>query len=158
MAFAEQYKINPKKILVLGSGGLRIGQAGEFDYSGSQALKALREEGIATILINPNIATVQTDESMADVLYLAPLEVEVVTEIIRKERPDGLFLGFGAQLSILGWNLNEKKYWKNTMSVCTELLFLLLKSLKTANCSFVRFLKFLFPLQKVMQFKALKKQ
>ena len=86
-----------KKMLVLGSGGLRIGQAGEFDYSGSQALKALCEEGIATVLINPNIATVQTDVSMADVVYLQPLTFEVVSEIIRKERPDGLLLGFGGQ-------------------------------------------------------------
>lgn len=99
----------PKKILVLGSGGLRIGQAGEFDYSGSQALKALREEGIRTVLVNPNIATVQTDESMADVLYLEPLTIDRVSEIIRKERPDGLLLGFGGQTALnLGLALEEQ--------------------------------------------------
>lgn len=99
----------PKTMLVLGSGGLRIGQAGEFDYSGSQALKALREEGVRTILVNPNIATIQTDESMADVLYLEPLTVERVTQIINKEKPDGLLLGFGGQTALnLGLALDEK--------------------------------------------------
>ncbi len=100
-------------MLVLGSGGLRIGQAGEFDYSGSQALKALRQEGIATVLVNPNIATVQTDASMADVVYLQPLTLEVVTEIIRKERPDGLLLGFGGQTALnLGMELDRNKVLK----------------------------------------------
>ncbi|MBI2484071.1 carbamoyl-phosphate synthase (glutamine-hydrolyzing) large subunit [Candidatus Uhrbacteria bacterium] len=97
------------KILILGSGGLRIGQAGEFDYSGSQALKAIREEGIKTVLVNPNIATVQTDETMADVLYLQPLTFEVVSEIIKKEKPDGLLLGFGGQTALnVGLELEEK--------------------------------------------------
>ena len=73
---------NVKKVLILGSGGLRIGQAGEFDYSGSQAIKALKEENIKTILVNPNIATVQTDFGMADEVYLQPLTLEVVTHII----------------------------------------------------------------------------
>ena len=81
--------INPdiKKVLVLGSGALKIGQAGEFDYSGSQALKALREEGITTVLINPNIATVQTSEGIADKIYFLPVNAYFVEKVIRKERP-----------------------------------------------------------------------
>ncbi|MBI4272966.1 carbamoyl-phosphate synthase (glutamine-hydrolyzing) large subunit [Candidatus Uhrbacteria bacterium] len=102
-----------KKMLVLGSGGLRIGQAGEFDYSGSQALKALREEGIITVLVNPNIATVQTDASMADIVYLQPLTLHVVSEIIHKERPDGLLLGFGGQTALnLGLELKRNNVLK----------------------------------------------
>src|SRR5476649_2538726 len=98
-----------KKILILGSGGLRIGQAGEFDYSGSQAIKALKEEGIKTVLVNPNIATIQTDPQMADQVYLQPLNVEVVTSIIEKERPEGILLGFGGQTALnLGLLLEEK--------------------------------------------------
>ncbi|TAK76790.1 MAG: carbamoyl-phosphate synthase (glutamine-hydrolyzing) large subunit [Gammaproteobacteria bacterium] len=89
-----------KKVLLLGSGGLRIGQAGEFDYSGSQAIKALKEEGIYVVLVNPNIATVQTDAHMADQLYLQPLTVEVVSQIIQKEKPDGILLGFGGQTAL----------------------------------------------------------
>jgi carbamoyl-phosphate synthase large subunit len=89
-----------KKILILGSGGLRIGQAGEFDYSGSQAIKAVKEAGIKTVLVNPNIATVQTDENMADEVYLQPLNPEIVTRIIEKEKPDGIFLGFGGQTAL----------------------------------------------------------
>ena len=87
-------------ILILGSGGLRIGQAGEFDYSGSQAIKALKEEGYRTVLVNPNIATVQTDSGMADEVYLLPLNEEIVTKIIEKERPDGILLGFGGQTAL----------------------------------------------------------
>ncbi len=89
-----------KKILLLGSGGLRIGQAGEFDYSGSQALKALKEEKIKTVLINPNIATVQTDPGMADEIYLQPLNLATVSKIIAKEKPDGILLGFGGQTAL----------------------------------------------------------
>lgn len=89
-----------KKILVLGSGGLRIGQAGEFDYSGSQALKALREEGIASVLINPNIATIQTSEGMADSTYFLPLTPDFVRDVIEKERPDGILLSFGGQTAL----------------------------------------------------------
>lgn len=89
-----------KKVLLLGSGGLRIGQAGEFDYSGSQAIKALKEEGIQVVLVNPNIATVQTDAHMADILYLQPLNIEVVTQIIEQEKPDGIFLSFGGQTAL----------------------------------------------------------
>lgn len=98
-----------KKILILGSGGLRIGQAGEFDYSGSQAIKALKEQGIETILVNPNIATVQTDQSMADIVYLEPLNLDAVTMIIEKEKPDGILLGFGGQTALNLGLLLEKK-------------------------------------------------
>ncbi|GHV81163.1 hypothetical protein AGMMS49944_29540 [Spirochaetia bacterium] len=89
-----------KKVLVLGSGGLKIGQAGEFDYSGSQALKALREEGIKTVLINPNIATIQTSEGMADATYFLPVTPEYVRQVIEKERPNGLLLSFGGQTAL----------------------------------------------------------
>jgi len=89
-----------KKVLVLGSGALKIGEAGEFDYSGSQALKALKEEGIETILINPNIATVQTSEGIADKVYFLPITPEFVERVIEKERPDGVFLSFGGQTAL----------------------------------------------------------
>lgn len=89
-----------KSVLILGSGGLRIGQAGEFDYSGSQAIKALKEEGIRTVLINPNIATIQTDPGMADEVYLLPLNIASVTRVIAKERPCGILLGFGGQTAL----------------------------------------------------------
>ena len=89
-----------KKVLVLGSGALKIGQAGEFDYSGSQALKALREEGIRSVLINPNIATIQTSEGIADQVYFQPVTPHFVTEIIKKERPDGILLAFGGQTAL----------------------------------------------------------
>ncbi len=99
-----------KKVLILGSGGLRIGQAGEFDYSGSQAIKALKEEGIQTVLINPNIATVQTDDGMANEVYLQPLNPATVIRIIEKEKPDGLLLGFGGQTALnLGLALDKEK-------------------------------------------------
>lgn len=88
------------KVLVLGSGGLKIGQAGEFDYSGSQALKALREEGLKTVLINPNIATIQTSEGMADATYFLPVTPEYVRKVIEKERPDGILLSFGGQTAL----------------------------------------------------------
>lgn len=98
-----------KKVLILGSGGLRISQAGEFDYSGSQAIKALKEEGIEVVLVNPNIATVQTDASMADTVYLQPLNVTTVAAIIEKERPDAILLGFGGQTALnLGLKLDEQ--------------------------------------------------
>ena len=88
------------KVLVLGSGALKIGQAGEFDYSGSQALKALRDEGISSVLVNPNIATIQTSEGIADKVYFQPVNTHFVTEIIRKERPDGILLAFGGQTAL----------------------------------------------------------
>lgn len=97
-----------KKVVVLGSGGLRIGQAGEFDYSGSQALKALKEEGIYTVLINPNIATVQTDDDMADRVYFQPLNVATVTKILEREKPDAITLSFGGQTALnLGLELHD---------------------------------------------------
>src|SRR6185503_10891713 len=98
----------PKKILLLGSGGLRIGQAGEFDYSGSQAIKALSEEGINTVLVNPNIATVQTDSDMAGKVYFQPLTPQVVSRIIEQERPDAIALSFGGQTALnLGLHLHK---------------------------------------------------
>jgi carbamoyl-phosphate synthase large subunit len=91
---------NIKKVLLLGSGALKIGEAGEFDYSGSQALKALREEGVETILINPNIATVQTSEGVADEIYFLPVQPYFVERVIQKERPDGILLAFGGQTAL----------------------------------------------------------
>ncbi len=89
-----------RKVLILGSGALKIGEAGEFDYSGSQALKALKEEGITTVLVNPNIATIQTSESLADKVYLLPVNPEFVTKVIEKEKPDALLLSFGGQTAL----------------------------------------------------------
>lgn len=89
-----------KKVLILGSGALKIGEAGEFDYSGSQALKALREEGVKTVLINPNIATVQTSEGVADQIYFLPVQPYFVERVIQKERPDGILLSFGGQTAL----------------------------------------------------------
>ena len=89
-----------KKVLILGSGALKIGEAGEFDYSGSQALKALREEGVSTVLINPNIATVQTSEGVADQIYFLPVQPYFVERVIAKERPDGILLSFGGQTAL----------------------------------------------------------
>ncbi len=98
----------PKKVVLLGSGGLRIGQAGEFDYSGSQAIKALKEEGIKVVLINPNIATVQTDDDMADIVYFQPLQAGTVTKILEREKPDAIMLSFGGQTALnLGLELHE---------------------------------------------------
>ena len=100
----ENEKLHPKvkveKVLVLGSGGLSIGQAGEFDYSGSQAIKALKEEGIYTILINPNIATIQTSKGLADKVYFLPVTTEFVRKVIQKERPDGIYVTFGGQTAL----------------------------------------------------------
>lgn len=90
----------PEKVVILGSGALRIGQAGEFDYSGSQAIKALREEGIKVILINPNIATIQTSDSLADKIYFLPLTPYFVEQVIAKEKPDSIMLGFGGQTAL----------------------------------------------------------
>ena len=93
-------KTQLSKVLVLGSGALRIGQAGEFDYSGSQALKAMKEEGISTVLINPNVATIQTSEGIADRVYFLPLNAHFIEEVIKKERPDGILLAFGGQTGL----------------------------------------------------------
>ena len=89
-----------KKVLLLGSGALKIGEAGEFDYSGSQALKAMREEGIETVLINPNIATVQTSEGVADKIYFLPVTPYFVEQVIKKEKPQGILLAFGGQTAL----------------------------------------------------------
>lgn len=109
-----------KKILVLGSGAIKIGEAGEFDYSGSQCLKAIHEDGINSILINPNVATIQTDTRFADKVYLLPVNAEYVESIIEKERPDGIMLAYGGQTALnCGVNLDEsgilKKYGVNVL-------------------------------------------
>ena len=101
-----------KKVLLLGSGALKIGQAGEFDYSGSQALKALREEGIESVLINPNIATIQTSEGVADRVYFLPITPQFVEEVIKKERPDGILLAFGGQTAL---NCGTQLYLDGTL-------------------------------------------
>ncbi|MBI2411004.1 MAG: carbamoyl-phosphate synthase (glutamine-hydrolyzing) large subunit [Candidatus Kerfeldbacteria bacterium] len=115
----------PKKVLILGSGGLRIGQAGEFDYSGSQAIKALKEEGIYTVLVNPNIATVQTNSDMADRVYFLPLTKEFVEQVIVKEKPDALFLSFGGQTALnVGLELEDagvlKKHGVRVLGTSTD--------------------------------------
>ncbi len=89
-----------RKVLVLGSGAIKIGEAAEFDYSGSQCLKALREENIETVLVNPNIATIQTDPHLGGKVYLLPLTPRHLTRVIEKERPDGILLGFGGQTAL----------------------------------------------------------
>ena len=114
-----------KKVLVLGSGALKIGQAGEFDYSGSQALKALREEGIHSVLVNPNIATIQTSEGIADKVYFLPVTPFFVEEIIKKEQPDGILLGFGGQTALncgteLYLNGTLKKYGVEVLGTSVE--------------------------------------
>ena len=102
----------PKKVLLLGSGALKIGQAGEFDYSGAQALKALKEEGVESVLINPNIATVQTSEGVADKVYFQPVTPEFVERVIAKERPDGILLSFGGQTAL---NCGVELYQKGVL-------------------------------------------
>src|SRR3970040_778493 len=92
--------IKPKKVLILGSGALQIGQAGEFDYSGSQAIKALKEDGVYTVLLNPNIATIQTSEGMADRLYLLAVTPEIAASIVRREQIDSILLSFGGQTAL----------------------------------------------------------
>ena len=89
-----------RKVIILGSGALKIGEAGEFDYSGSQALKALKEEGISTVLVNPNIATIQTSEEIADKVYFLPVTPDFVERVIEKEKPDGILLSFGGQTAL----------------------------------------------------------
>ena len=105
----DQTTKRPRKVLLLGSGALKIGQAGEFDYSGAQALKALKEEGIHSVLINPNIATVQTSKDVADTVYFQPVTADFVERVIEKERPDGILLSFGGQTALnCGVELYEK--------------------------------------------------
>ena len=106
---ARFQRLRPKKVLVLGSGGLSIGQAGEFDYSGSQAIKALKEEGIYTVLINPNIATIQTSTGLADKVYFLPVTPEFVLKVLQHERPDGIYCTFGGQTALnVGIQLNDE--------------------------------------------------
>ena len=114
-----------KKVIVLGSGALKIGQAGEFDYSGSQALKALKEEGISTVLLNPNIATIQTSEGVADKVYFLPITPYFVEEVIKKEQPDGILLAFGGQTALncgteLYLNGTLKKYGVEVLGTSVE--------------------------------------
>ena len=108
----DQSPKRPKKVLLLGSGALKIGQAGEFDYSGAQALKALKEEGVKSVLINPNIATVQTSEGVADTVYFQPVTPEFVERVIEKERPDGILLSFGGQTAL---NCGVELYQKGVL-------------------------------------------
>lgn len=106
----KDLRVRPKKVLILGSGGLSIGQAGEFDYSGSQAVKALREENIQTVLINPNIATVQTTKGLADTVFFLPITASYVEQVINSERPDGILLTFGGQTALnCGVELKNQK-------------------------------------------------
>jgi len=106
-------KTKVKKVLILGSGAIRIGQAGEFDYSGSQAIKALKEERIKTVLVNPNIATIQTSDYLADKVYFLPIDADFVEKVIGKEKPDGILLGFGGQTALnVGAELAEKGVFK----------------------------------------------
>jgi len=133
-----------KKVLILGSGAIRIGQAGEFDYSGSQAIKALKEEGIKTILVNPNIATIQTSDYLADKVYFLPIDVSFVEKVIEKEKPDGILLGFGGQTALnVGVDLAKKgilkKHNVETLGtpiesiLCTEDRDLFVKKIKEIN-------------------------
>ena len=93
-------ELNVRKVLILGSSALKIGEAGEFDYSGSQAIKAMKEEGIRTILINPNIATIQTSDHLADEVYFLPVSPYFAEQVIEKEKPDAILLGFGGQTAL----------------------------------------------------------
>lgn len=151
----------PKKVLILGSGGLSIGQAGEFDYSGSQAIKALQEEKIQTVLINPNIATVQTSKGLADKVYFLPLTPEYVTQVIKAERPSGVLLTFGGQtalncgvelekagvfkkynINVLGTQISsiieteDRKIFAERVNEIGELCEFILNSLEFFNCFF----------------------
>src|SRR4026208_46713 len=111
-----------RKILVLGSGALKIGEAGEFDYSGSQAIKAFAEEGIETVLVNPNIATIQTSEKLADRVYFLPVTPYFVAQVIERERPDGIALGFGGQTALnCGLSLFHSGALKNVQVLGTPI-------------------------------------
>lgn len=121
---------------MLGSGALKIGEAGEFDYSGSQALKALKEEGITTILINPNIATVQTSEGVADKIYFLPVTPYFVERVIQKEKPEGILLAFGGQTALnCGVQLYQSGILESITYKCWELRFKRLWIPKTENFS-----------------------
>src|SRR5262249_28603940 len=104
----------PRKVLLLGSGALKIGEAGEFDYSGSQAIKALKDEGITTVLVNPNIATIQTSDHLADEIYFLPVDPQFVTQVIEKEKPDGIMIAFGGQTALnRGLELDRRGVLRN---------------------------------------------
>src|SRR5881394_1157976 len=125
-----------QKVLLLGSGALKIGEAGEFDYSGSQALKALKEEGISTVLINPNIATIQTSEEFADRVYLLPVNADFVERVIERERPDGILVGFGGQTALnCGWSLLNGECSRSMGCVCSVRRFKPSVTRRIANCS-----------------------
>jgi len=113
--FGNYLPHKPRKVLILGSGALKIGEAGEFDYSGSQAIKALKEEGIRTVLVNPNIATIQTSENMADRVYFLPVDPDIVERVIRKEMVDGLLLSFGGQTAL---NCGVELYRRGVLEEC----------------------------------------
>ena len=132
-----------RKVIVLGSGALKIGEAGEFDYSGSQALKALSEEGIKTVLINPNIATVQTSEGIADKIYFLPVTPYFVEKVIEKEKPDGILLAFGGQTALnCGIALFKSRVFsKNIMSAFWERRFRPSWIRKTGICSLKNLMK-----------------
>src|SRR5438093_4930827 len=104
----------PRKVLVLGSGALKIGEAGESDYSGSQAIKALKEEGITTVLVNPNIATIPTSDHLADEIYFVPVNAHFVTQVIERERPDGILIAFGGQTALnCGLDLDDRGVFRD---------------------------------------------
>ena len=127
-----------KKVLLLGSGALKIGEAGEFDYSGSQALKALREEGIQTVLINPNIATVQTSEGVADKTYFQPVKPSFVERIIEKNVPMAFSFPLADRRhSTAVWNSIEVAYWNVMVSVCWARPFKPSSTPRTANYSWI---------------------
>ncbi|MFQ8803925.1 MAG: hypothetical protein ACLR8Y_00750 [Alistipes indistinctus] len=125
-----------EKVILLGSGALKIGEAGEFDYSGSQALKALKEEGVYTVLINPNIATIQTSENIADKVYFLPVTPEFVEQVIARERPQGILLAFGGQTALnCGVKLYQSGVLENTACRSWERPCRQLSTPKTARSS-----------------------
>ena len=130
-------KENIKKVLLLGSGALKIGEAGEFDYSGSQALKALKEEGIETILINPNIATVQTSEGVADQIYFLPVTPYFVEKVIQKEKAGGYYAGIRRTDCAELWRcfIQRRNRLRNIMLKCSVLRYRPLWTRKTVNSS-----------------------
>ena len=112
--FGQYLPKKPRRVLVLGSGALKIGEAGEFDYSGSQALKAFKEEGIYTVLLNPNIATIQTGEEFADKVYFLPVDPHFVEEILKKEQIDAITVSFGGQTALnCGVALDDSPFGKH---------------------------------------------
>jgi carbamoyl-phosphate synthase large subunit len=116
--------VRPRRTLILGSGALQIGQAGEFDYSGSQAIKALKEEGVYTVLLNPNVATIQTSDGMADRLYLLAVTPKIAADVIRRENVDSILLSFGGQTALnCGIALHESGVLTNSAFACSGRLW-----------------------------------